>query len=293
MILSMTGFGKAEIVEGGMSVSVEVRSLNGRYLDLVFKAPRIFGHKEAAAKELVKRKIDRGKVTVLVGVQSDRVSLASVRVDQALIGQYVTMLKEAAQRAGIPADVRLEHLLAFEDVFSVGSSDDQVDEVWIVVETAVGKALDEMNDMRVKEGKSLARDLRERLSLVRRHIDAIERQSASSVQEELEKLKDRIRKLLDRADLDPQRLDLELALLADKVDITEELVRLRSHLEMFEGFIDSDEHTIGRKLNFIIQEMGREANTISSKSSRSDVIHAVVEIKEELEKLREQVQNVE
>ncbi len=293
MIYSMTGFGKAEKIIDGTTIAVEVRTLNSRYLDLIFKAPRTFLYRENEIKEFVKRKIERGKITVSLNIESSNLMLTNFNIDQNLVKQYAAMLREASAKAGLSGDVTLDHVLKFSDVF-LSNTNGEADEVfWKEILNCVDKALDELNAMRLKEGQEIAKDLLSRVRLIEDHLNRVESLSKTAVNEELDKLRERIKKLLEKTDFDPQRLELELALIADKVDITEELVRFRSHNKMFTDLVNGKQQQTGRKLNFITQEMGRETNTMGSKSSQSDVIHTVVAIKEELEKLREQIQNVE
>ncbi|MBL7994744.1 YicC family protein, partial [bacterium] len=293
MIFSMTGFGKAEKIIDGTTIAIEVRTLNSRYLDLVFKAPRAFLYKENEIKEFIKRKIERGKITLTLTIESSNLLLTNFTLDQNLVKQYTAMLREASSKAGLSGEVTLDHVLKFSDVFMSNANGETDDALWKAVLACVDQALDELNVMRRAEGAEMAKDLLSRLKEIESNLDKIEALSKTAVPEELEKLRERIKKLLEKTDFDPQRLEMELAVIADKVDITEELVRFRSHNKMFADLINGKQQQIGRKLNFITQEMGRETNTMGSKSSQSDVIHTVVAIKEELEKLREQIQNVE
>ena len=293
MIFSMTGFGKAEKIIDGTTIAIEVRTLNSRYLDLVFKAPRAFLYKENEIKEFIKRKIERGKITLTLTIESSNLLLTNFTLDQNLVKQYTAMLREASSKAGLSGEVTLDHVLKFSDVFMSNANGETDDALWKAVLACVDQALDELNVMRRAEGMERAKDLLSRLKEIESNLDKIEALSKTAVPEELEKLRERIKKLLEKTDFDPQRLEMELAVIADKVDITEELVRFRSHNKMFADLINGKQQQIGRKLNFITQEMGRETNTMGSKSSQSDVIHTVVAIKEELEKLREQIQNVE
>jgi len=293
MIYSMTGFGRSERSHDGTSIAIEIRSLNNRYLDLIFKAPRIFLYRENEMKEFLKKKIERGKIMLSISLQSATQNISNIRVNQDLVRQYANMLRDASKNAGLGESITLDHLLHFEDIFSSETTDDVYNALWKEILIAVDQAAAGLNDMRAKEGKELAKDLLHRVNLVEGMLDKISEISTSAVNEEFTKLRERVVKLLERTDFDPQRLEMEIAILADKVDITEELVRFRSHNKMFVNLVEGKETQIGRKLNFIAQEMGREANTIGAKSSQPEVIHTIVAIKEELEKLREQVQNVE
>lgn len=293
MIYSMTGYGKSERLWNGSSIAVEIRALNNRFLDLTFKAPRMFLFKEAEVKELLKKHIERGKVSVIVNVQSDAFALTGVKADASLVRQYISMLQDIAAQAGIHEPVRLEHLLSFPEIFTANGQDEGYEPLWKEILSGIEEALTGLNDLRAREGAAMAKDLQERLKVILTHVDHIETVSRSAVREEFTKLQERVAKLLERTDIDPQRIQQEIALISDRVDITEEIVRFRSHCRLFEEMLNNTETKIGRKLTFVIQEMGREVNTMGSKSPQTEVIHTVVAIKEELEKLREQLQNVE
>lgn len=292
MIHSMTGFGKAQETMGKTVWSVEIRTLNSRYLDLSWKCPRVMVHKENDVREIIKKRMERGKVTVLLMAQTTDMKLTDFTIDQTVFNQYVAILREASRNAGLEGDVRLEHILEHEDIF-IPNTQETGAETWKVIESCILKAADETNRMRLVEGAELGKDLMARVEAIALRLNKIEELSKTAVTDELEKLRGRLQVLLQKTNLDPQRLDTEIAVLSDKVDITEEFVRFRSHNKMFVELVGGKEVRVGRKLNFLLQEMGREANTMGSKSSQPEVIHTIVGIKEELEKMREQVQNVE
>ena len=293
MIYSMTGYGKAERSIKGTTISVETRSLNNRFLDLIYRSPRMFVYKESEVRERVKRHIERGKLSLNLNIQSDDYALAGLKIDPTLVKQYSTMLRDLISQSGIKEEIRLEHLLTFSEIFAPNGQDEQYDALWQEVLLTIDDALTELNHMRETEGKALTKDILNRVAISVELINKIEAASQNAVPEELAKLQERVAKILSRTDIDPQRMNLEISIIADKIDITEEVVRFRSHCQLFENLIRGQESKIGKKLTFIVQEMGREVNTIGSKSPKSDVIHFVVSIKEELEKLREQLQNVE
>jgi uncharacterized protein (TIGR00255 family) len=293
MIYSMTGYGKSERAIKGTTISIEVRSLNNRFLDLIYRAPRMFVYKESEVRERVKKNIERGKLSLNLNIQSDDYAMAGLKIDPTLVKQYSAMLNELIRQSGIRDEIRLEHLLSFSEIFAPNAQDEQYDALWQEVLLCVDDAMTELNHMRQSEGAAITTDLLNRVKLCGDLVNQIETISVNTVQEELRKLQERVEKLINRAEIDPQRMNQEVAIIADKIDITEEIVRFRSHCQLFEKQIRGPETKVGRKLTFIIQEMGREVNTMGSKSPRSDVIHLVVSIKEELEKLREQLQNVE
>ncbi len=293
MIYSMTGYGKTEHALKGTVISVEVRSLNNRFLALIYRCPRMFVYKEAEVRERVKKHIERGKVSLNLNIQSDDYALAGLKVDPTLVRQYSAMLNDLVRNTGIKDEVRLEHLLSFSEIFAPNGQDEQFDALWREILVAIDAAMDELNRMRQLEGEELSKDLLGRTAQCVDLINRIEEMSKNTVQEELKKLQERVEKIINRPEIDPQRMNLEIAIIADKVDITEEIVRFRSHCQMFENLIRGKDAKVGRKLTFLIQEMGREVNTIGSKSPNAAIIHTVVSVKEELEKLREQLQNVE
>ncbi len=293
MINSMTGYGKSERSAGNTTISIEVRSLNNRFLDLIYRSPRMFVYKESEVRERVKKHIERGKLSLNLNIQSDDYALAGLKIDPTLVRQYSSMLRELTRQSGIRDEIRLEHLLTFPEIFAPNGQDEQYDALWQEILLAIDDAMTELNHMRRNEGTSMSADLLNRTALCADLMNRIEAASLQAVPEELQKLRERVEKILNRSDLDPQRMSLEIAVIADKIDITEEIVRFRSHCALFENLIRGQESKIGRKLTFIVQEMGREVNTIGSKSPKSDVIHLVVSVKEELEKIREQLQNVE
>ena len=293
MVYSMTGFGKAEHTFEGTTLRVEIRSLNSRYLDLTFRAPRNLLLKENEVKETVKKKIERGKVTLTLTVHTSDESLTAFQMDQTLINQYAHMLRKAAQEAGLDGPVTLDHVFHFEDVFLSNATSEINEDLWAHVLKTIQAALEDLNQMRAAEGKAIAKDLLDRLRLIESRLASVAKSAEQAVPLELERLRERLQKLLDKTEMDPQRLNMEVTMLADKVDITEELVRFKSHNKLFTDLITGSTLQVGRRLNFLTQEMGREANTMGSKSSQSEIIHEVVSIKEELEKLREQIQNIE
>jgi uncharacterized protein (TIGR00255 family) len=196
------------------------------------------------------------------------------------------------KKLDLPGPITLEHLLHFSDIMTITEENGLPQEAWVCVESALERAMDDLNNMRLREGREIAQDLRCRINSLREKIEGIQAHSASRGKAEFERLFKRLRGMIDTKELDPNRLELEVALLADRVDITEECIRFQSHNTLFEEAID-DPEPAGRKLNFLLQEMNREANTIGAKANDAQIAHLVVVIKEEVEKLREQIQNIE
>ena len=292
MITSMTGYGHGEAVSGGIAVSVELRSVNGRYLEVVARLPRSLALRENELREQVRRKLLRGKVTLTVSVERDADGSVPLKVDAASAKAYYRLLNDLRRTVRVKQTVRLEHLLQFSDIFEPRDLENTGEKEWDVVQAALDKALDGLVVMRSNEGKELERDFDVRLAALSGLADRIEELSKRQVPHERERLRERIAQILEREPVDEGRLEMELAILAEKLDVTEECVRFRSHVTFFRQAMASPEPA-GRKLNFLIQEMNREVNTMGSKSSDTGIAHLVVQGKEELEKIREQLQNIE
>jgi len=293
VITSMTGYGRAEAVRDGLHVSAEVRSVNSRHFEAVCRLPRSLNHRENDVKELVRAEVARGKVSVTLTLKRESEGGVPLTVNTGAARSYYKLLNQLRKAVRLRQPVKLEHLLQFSDVLEVVNGEQTDEAEWNCVQDAVRGAVKDMNAMRSNEGAELAKDLRNRVQRMTETLGHVETISAARVPEEREKLRERIGQLLtDPAAIDQNRIELEVALLADKLDITEECVRYRSHIKFFLAAVDSPEPA-GRKLNFLVQEMNREANTIGSKSADAEIAHLVVRLKEELEKVREQLQNVE
>lgn len=289
----MTGFGRAEVARHGITATVEVRGVNSRYLDVTTRLPRLLSQREKDIKEIVRSCVNRGNLVVSVSVEEESDAIAPVAVNKLAAKAYIKLLNDLRKAAKIKEKVRLEHLLKFSEVFEVPKDEQSDEPEWTVVEEALRGALDGFNTMRRNEGGELAKDLQRRIQWLSETVEKIERLSRERIPEERKRLHERIAQLVaDKSIIDQNRLELEIALLADKLDVTEECVRFRSHTKFFlETIANTD--SAGRKLNFLIQEINREANTIGSKTNDSEIAHLVVQMKEELEKIREQLQNIE
>ncbi len=289
----MTGFGRAEAAKRGVTATVEVRGVNSRYLDVTTRLPRPLSQREKDIKEIVRSFVNRGNLIVSVTLEEESDGAAPVTVNKAAAKTYIKLLNELRKAAKIQEKVRLEHLLKFSEVFEVPHEEQSDERQWAVVEDALRKALDGFNLMRRKEGSELAKDLERRIHWMAATVDKIEELSRVRIPEERKRLHERIAQLMEeKSVIDQNRLELEIALLADKLDVTEECVRFRSHTKFFLEAMSSAEPA-GRKLNFLVQEINREANTIGSKTNDSEIAHLIVQMKEELEKVREQLQNIE
>jgi uncharacterized protein (TIGR00255 family) len=290
---SMTGFGRAIVTKDGITVSAEVRSVNNRYLDLTTRLPRILSQREKDIKEIVRSYINRGSLNISIKIEHDANGATPLKVNTSAAKSYYKLLNELRKAVKLRERIKLEHLLNFSEVLEP-LDEEQSDELeWNLSQDALRQALGALNAMRSQEGLELANDLCKRIQWMDETIDQIEKLSKEQVPEERKNLQERITQLLeDKFTIDQNRLELEIALIADKLDVTEECVRYRSHNKYFLDALTKGE-AAGRKLNFLIQEMNREANTIGSKSNDAAIAHLVVGLKEELEKIREQLQNIE
>ncbi len=293
MIQSMTGYGRGEASVDSVNATVELRSVNSRFLEVSARLPRSLSLRENEIRELVRSKILRGKITLSVNVQGDVSAKAPLAVNKETARAYYTLLRELRAVVKSKETVKLEHLLKFSEIFESRESGESDAAEWNAFTKALALAIDNLRTMREKEGRELANDLAARINGIQKKIDVIEKLSKERIPEERTRLQERIAALLgDNAAINAERLELEIALLADKLDVTEECVRFRSHNKFFLEALEKEDGA-GRKLNFLIQEMNREANTIGSKSNDTTIAHSVVAIKEELEKIREQIQNIE
>jgi len=291
MILSMTGYGKGNAVNGKIKVEVEVKSVNSRFLDIITKLPSSIMNKEYELRELIKNKINRGKLTIVIQIKKNDFENQDIIVNKNKLKNYLLFIKELKKTAKINEKIKLEHILYNKELFEADEIEFTDDEFNVVRKT-LDSALDEMLIMKRNEGKELAKDVKKRINIIENKLAEIETESNSSVKEYFEKLKEKVKLLVEDITFEKERLEMELAIIADKAEITEECVRLKSHIKFFLNSLEQDSEP-GRKLNFLCQEMNRETNTISSKTISTFITHNTVFIKEEIEKIREQIQNIE
>lgn len=291
MIRSMTGFSKAEVNDNGINAVIEIKSLNGKGLDISARMPRNLNHKEIELRDILKKNINRGTVSININVSRTDGSQYFTFNSEAAKACYNT-LNDFRKEIKLKESVKLEHVIHFAHTFPAPETADESDKEWAVVMQALKTAVIGLNKMKAAEGQQITKDITARIKKVQSNIDKIEAISANNIPEEREKLRMKIAQLFDSDEIDEHRIQMELVLIADKLDISEECVRMRSHFKFFfESF--KEEEPVGRKLNFLMQEMNREVNTIGSKSNNSEIAHLVVATKEELERVREQVQNLE
>ena len=292
LVKSMTGYGCCVETVGGREFTVELRSVNNRYLDCTVKLPRVLSFAEDAVKQAVKNAISRGKVDVFVSMRAEGVSDARVMLNAPLVEGYLAAMKEMAQRYGVADDISVSTLARMQDVFTVER--EEVDEEQLLKDlmTVVDKAIAGYDAMRSAEGQALERDLRSRGETILELVAQVEAGSGETVAAYRARLEGKLREVLASTSIDESRILTEAAIFADKVAVDEETVRLRSHLDQMNRMLGSG-GAIGRKLDFLLQEMNRESNTIGSKCSDVRLARIVVDIKAELEKIREQTQNIE
>ncbi len=287
----MTGYGKAAIQKGSLSVSVEIKSLNSRFLDLSLRTPKILADKELEFRNLIKERIKRGKVLVNIYTEKVGADTKVAEIDENNLNSLLVVLNDLRKKADIEAGISLDNLLLFQNLIFSDQIEDNTEEFSLSAQV-LGDAIDNLVEMRKQEGEALIKDLRERVDVISNCVEKIEKIHRSEIEGYFDKLKTRAKDLIKDLDQYDDRLKMELALLAEKNDVTEECIRLKSHIEQFKNTL-SDGAEVGRRMNFIIQEMNREANTINSKSISSNVTNIGITIKEELEKIREQIQNIE
>ena len=281
MIKSMTGFGREHIVANGREIIVEIRSVNHRYYEFTSRTPRAYGYLDEKLKGFLKSGISRGKVEASVSIYN-----------QAVAKGYLDALRGAADELDLDDDITLSHIMKLPDVFTVVKKTDDEEVIWNEVKDVAQVALDRFVQMRETEGVKMYDDISGRLDYIEETVGKIEDQSPSVTESYRERLYAKIKETLGDKDIDEQRILTEVAIFADKVAIDEETVRLRSHISQFRGLIKSDE-PVGRKLDFLVQELNREVNTIGSKANDLTITKMVVDLKAEIEKIREQIQNIE
>jgi uncharacterized protein (TIGR00255 family) len=291
MIASMTGYGTDTFSSDKYSVETEIKSLNSRYLDLSVKLPKELSKYEFNIRDLIKKYLIRGKITLVVNLTVDQSENSELLLNKSAFSKVIKNLQEIKASAQIESDINLDQILQFKDMF-IEATDSSFDVKWELLDDSIKKALKSLINMRKKEGSFLKEDIDGRLREISKNLDAIQKISQNSTKEYFDKFKIKAQQLTEEFVDDHERFIMELGILSEKHDVTEECTRLQSHLNLFnEAMLKSTD--AGRRLNFICQEMNREVNTINSKSISSEISHLGISIKEELEKIREQVQNIE
>ena len=292
MVKSMTGYGRAVETVNGREFTVEIRSVNNRYLDCTVKLPRSFSFAEEAVKAAVKAAVSRGKVDVYISVRSETEADVQVTLNKPVLEGYLAAMRQMVAEYGVKDDISVSALSRMNDIFVVDKPKADEDQLKADLLSVVDKALTAYDAMRITEGLALENDLRSRANTILELVAQVEEQNPRTVSEYRKRLEEKMREVLESKSIDESRILTEAAIFADKVAVDEETVRLRSHLEQMDTML-SGSGGIGRKLDFLLQEMNREANTTGSKCSDVKVARIVVDIKAELEKIREQTQNIE
>ena len=292
MVRSMTGFGKASVEYDGSTISVELSSVNHRFLDASVRMPREWLALEPAVRETLKTRLERGKLNVSINRKRGAGSMRSLRLDEEVAGQYIAASRELGHLLGTTEPLKLNTLAQLPDVFCYSDEDEDLEAAKAALVPLLGEAVERLDAMRLVEGKALAAEVALRVGLIRESLGRVEALLPELNRQHEERLRSRIGELNEIADIAEERLAIEVALMAEKGDVTEETVRLATHLDHVVEVLDSG-GPAGRKLNFLSQEIQREINTLGSKVRDSEVSREVLEMKSELEKIREQIQNIE
>ena len=292
MIKSMTGFGRCEHVQGDRKFTVEIKAVNHRYFDVNIKMPKKFNFFESAIRSVMKEYIQRGKVDVFITCEDDTENNFSLKYNENIAGEYLKYYRQMAQQFNLKDDVTVSRLGSCPEVFSMEEQMVDVDEIWALLETALRGALKQFVETRTREGENLKNDLIGKLDGMLLDVDAVEKRYPQVLEEYRSRLREKVDSLLADSQMDESRLAAEVILYADKICTDEETVRLRSHIEGMKAELIQG-GSIGRKLDFIAQEMNREANTILSKANDLQTSNLAINLKTEIEKVREQIQNIE
>ena len=292
MIKSMTGFGRCEVSENDRKFTVEMKSVNHRYLDVNIKMPKKLNFFESSIRALLKDYIQRGKVDMFITYEDMTENNVSVKYNKDIAGEYLKYLKDMAEEFGLDNDIRVSTLSRYPEVFTMEEVAIDEEGIWKTLEKAIKGAAEGFVETRIKEGENLRNDLISKLDGMLSHVDFIQERSPQIIAEYKQKLEDKVKDLLADVKVDENRLLMEVTIFADKVCVDEEIVRLKSHIETTKATLQAG-GSMGRKLDFIAQEMNREANTILSKANDLEISNRAIELKTEIEKVREQIQNIE
>lgn len=292
MVKSMTGYGRCEETVGGRRITVELKSVNHKYFEFSPRVTRGYGFLEDKLKTYVQSRVARGKIDLFLSIETLEDADVIVSVNHSLAAGYIAALREITERYKLPDTVTVNSLSRYSDIFSVHKAPEDEEAIWAAVKTVLEKAVDAFIAMRETEGRRLYDDVMSRAAVILELVGKIEARSPETVKEYRERLETKLREVLSDTTIDEQRILTEAAIFADKVAVAEETVRLRSHFEQLKALLNAEEPS-GRKMDFLVQEMNRETNTIGSKASDSQIAYMVVDIKAEIEKIREQIQNIE
>lgn len=292
MLKSMTGFGRSSLEKDGYGYSIEIKSVNHRYLDLSIKMPRSLSQLEDRIRKMVSENISRGKIDIFINQNNYCRHDVEAKFNQALADSYINCLYKIKDSYNIRDDISVSLIARFPDIIAIEQKEENIETVWDIISEPLTKAIEMLIAMREKEGSKLYDDINNRCDNIFNNVLIIEQRAPIIVKEYREKLEARIKELIEDTKIDENRIALEVSLMADKLNIDEEIVRLKSHIHQMKDTLNMEE-PIGRKLDFIVQELNREANTISSKANDLELVNIVLSIKNEIEKIREQIQNIE
>lgn len=292
MLRSMTGYGRAQKILNGRDILIEIRSVNHRYYEYTSRIPRAYGYIDEKLKALLKTVISRGKVEVSVNINNIEGRDTVIAANKGIAEGYVAALREIGCELGLDDDITLSNLIKLPDIFNVQKTADDEDQIWEDVYHTALEALERFVKMREVEGERLKADVIEKADSIINNVAIVEELSPKTVENYRNRLSQKLTEILEGRDIDEQRILTEAAVFAEKIAVDEETVRLRSHISQLKGMLDAEE-SVGRKLDFIVQEMNREVNTIGSKAQDLDITKLVVDMKAEIEKIREQIQNIE
>ncbi len=292
MLKSMTGYGRQETITEGKKILVEIKSVNHRFSDYNIKVPRHLGFLEDKVRQYASEHVTRGKIDIYVSVENYGEADCDILLNEELAKNYIDVLKELRDKFNLSDDISVSSVARYTDIFKTERREEDEDKLWELVKSVMADAVDAFVAMRAREGERIEKDLRERIAYMSELARQVDERSPETVAEYRDKLYAKIKELLDDREVDEARILTEVAIFADKVAVNEETVRLSSHFEEFYSILDSGEPA-GRKLDFLIQEINREVNTIGSKANDIEIAKIVVTLKGEIEKLREQIQNIE
>ena len=292
MVKSMTGFGRAKEQINGLDITIEIKSVNHKYFEFSARIPRVYSFLEEKIKSALASSISRGKVEVSVSIEDNTENATVVEINREYADAYIAALNKLSKEYKIKNDIKVSSFVGLNDMFKVKKHVLEDEVIENAVLTVLAKAVEGFIEMRTIEGERLVNDVKSRLDFILEKVEFVEKRSPETVKLYRERIEQKIKELLGDTTIDEQRILTEVAIFADKVAVAEETVRLRSHIKQFEDLLNSDA-PVGRKLDFIVQEMNRETNTIGSKAQDIEIAHTVVDIKSEIEKIREQIQNME
>lgn len=293
MIKSMTGFGRCELADGERKFTIEMKGVNHRYLDVNIRMPKKHNFFETAIRNLLKQSVSRGKVDIFITYEDLSEGQAVLKYNETLAKEYLVCLKQMEESFGLENDIRVSTLSRYPEVLTMEEQALDAEEIWNVLKKAMEGALEQFVETRTMEGENLKKDILSKLDGMQKLVAYIEERSPEIVKEYREKLEEKVKELLEDSQIDDGRIAAEVVIFADKICTDEEVVRLKSHISHMQEVLRSEESGIGRKLDFIAQEMNREANTILSKANDLEVSNCGIDLKTEIEKVREQIQNIE